>query len=287
MRPFTYLRHEDLTTLPEGAKFLAGGTTLIDLMKLNVETPSAVLDLAGLDRPGLREIIAGENGIRIGALVSMADAADHSLIAENYPLVVKRNPGSGCSALEGVNRMHAILGTSDDCVATYPGDFAQALIALGGHVETTGTAGTRRIPFEDLHRPVTDGPHRETVLRHEEIITAIVLPPGNYRRSLYLKVRDRESYEFAVASAAVALKLDDRGRVDDARIALGGVAYRPWRAREAEQSLIGGELTEHDAVAASERAFAEARPLHHNQFKVMLGRETLIEALLRAKSLEI
>lgn len=326
MKPFTYLRYDDATAVPAGAKFLAGGTTLIDLMKLNVETPDTVIDLNDLDRPGLREIVAGEDGVRIGALVRMADAAQHPLIAANYPLVAqslhlaasqqirnmasmagnllqrtrcsyfrdisyercnKRNPGSGCSALEGVNRMHAVLGTSEACVATYPGDFAQALIALGGHVETMGAGGKRRISSADLHRPVTDGPGRETALQPEEIITAVVLPAGDYRRSLYLKVRDRESYEFAAASAAVALRIDDQDRIGDARIAVGGVAYRPWRAAEAEKALIGSELTEANAEAASELAFEGARPLHHNGFKVALGKETLIEALLRVKALEI
>lgn len=322
MQPFLYLHPDDVATFPRDAKFLAGGTTLIDLMKLDVETPSAIIDLTRLDRSGLREIVETDRGVRIGALVTMADAAEHQLVSGNYPVVAqslqlaasqqirnmatmggnilqrtrcpyfrdvsyeqcnKRKPGSGCSAREGINRMHAVLGTSDDCVATYPGDFAQALIALGGHIETT----TRHIPFEELHRPVSDGPDHETILEPGEIITGIILPPEDYRRSLYLKVRDRESYEFAAASAAVALKLDDRNVVSDARIALGGVAYRPWRAREAEKSLIGAELSEEKAAAASEIAFQDARPLHHNAFKVALGKQTLIEALLRAKALEI
>jgi len=308
------------------AKFLAGGTTLIDLMKLNVETPSQVIDLVTFDHPGSHEIVQDDQGVRIGALVTMADAAEHSIIEANYPVVSqslklaasqqirnmatiggnilqrtrcpyfrdvsyercnKRHPGSGCDALEGVNRMHAVLGTSDACVATYPGDFAQALIALGGHVETTGPGGKRTIAFEQFHRPVSDGPERETILQPNEIVTAVLLPPEDYRRSLYLKVRDRESYEFAAASAAVALHLEANGRVTDARIALGGVAYRPWRATEAERSLVGGDLSEEQAQKASDLAFAGARPLHHNGFKVALGKETLIEALLRAKSLEI
>ena len=326
MQPFTYLRHDRTAPIASGTKFLAGGTTLIDLMKLNVETPSAVVDLATFDHPGLRDVVEAEGGVRIGALVTMADAAEHPLIAENYPVVVqslklaasqqirnmatmggnilqrtrcpyfrdisyescnKRRPGSGCSARDGVNRMHAVLGTSDDCVATYPGDFAQALIAIGGQVEARGSGGTRRIQFADFHRPVGDGPHRETVLEEDEIVTAIVLPSEDCRRSLYLKVRDRESYEFAAASAAVVLKLDENDGVTEARIALGGVAYRPWRALEAEKALIGGELSEAKAAAAGEIAFKDARPLSHNGFKVALGKHTLVEALMRAKALEI
>jgi xanthine dehydrogenase YagS FAD-binding subunit len=326
MKPFAYLRYDDAAAPSADAKFLAGGTTLIDLMKLDVETPAAVIDLATLDRPGVHDVSEIDDGIRIGALVTMADAAEHDLIAENYPVVAqslklaasqqirnmatlggnilqrtrcsyfrditypscnKRNPGSGCSALHGVNRMHAVLGTSGDCVATYPGDFAQALIALDGHVETMGAGGGRRISFEEFHRPVGDGPHRETVLQLGEIITGIILPRKDYRRSLYLKVRDRQSYEFAAASAAVALKLGDQGVVSDARIALGGVAYRPWRARDAEKSLIGTQLSEGDATRAADLAFTGARPLEHNGFKVALGKQTVIEALLRAKALEI
>src|SRR5262245_16521548 len=241
MQPFNYFRHNG-TAVTSGTKFLAGGTTLVDLMKLNVETPSTVIDLSTLDLPGLREIVESDGGVRIGSLVTMADAAEHRLIAANYPVVVqsltlaasqqlrnmatmggnilqrtrcpyfrdisydscnKRRPGSGCSALDGINRMHAILGTSDDCVSTYPGDFAQALIATGGHVETTSAGRIRHIPFADFHRPVGDGPHQETVLKQDEIITAILLPSADFRRSLYVKVRDRESYEFAAASAAV------------------------------------------------------------------------------------
>jgi len=326
MQPFVYLRQSQLADVSADAKFLAGGTTLIDLMKLKVEIPKEVIDLSALDRPDMHEITQTDQGVRIGALVTMADAAEHQLIAVNYPVITqslklaasqqirnmatmagnllqrtrcpyfrdisytscnKRAPGSGCSALHGINRMHAVLGASDDCVATYPGDFAQALIALGGDVETTGPDGKRKIPFGELHRPVSDGPHRETNLRRGEMITGIILPPEDYRRSLYLKVRDRESYEFAAASAAVALKLDDKGTVADARIALGGVAYRPWRASEAEKSLINAELSEAKAAAAAEIAFREARPLSHNGFKIALGKQTLIEALLRAKSLEV
>jgi xanthine dehydrogenase YagS FAD-binding subunit len=311
MKPFTYLRYDDAGTPAPEAKFLAGGTTLVDLMKLGVETPAEVIDLATLDRPGVHEIGETDDGIRIGALVTMADAAEHDLISENYPIVAqslelaasqqirnmatmggnilqrtrctyfrdisypscnKRNPGSGCSALHGINRMHAVLGTSGGCVATYPGDFAQALIALGGTIETTGAGGGRRIAFEDFHRPASDGPHRETVLQAGEIITGIILPREDYRRSLYLKVRDRESYEFAAASAAVALRLGDQGAVTDARIALGGVAYRPWRARDAEKSLIGTQLSQSDAERAADLAFTGARPLEHNGFKVALGK---------------
>lgn len=326
MQPFAAIRRNEFTPAPAGTRYLAGGTTLVDLMKLNVETPGAIIDLAALDRPDLHEIVQTDEGIRIGALVTMAEAAEHELVTLNYPVVAqslksaasqqirnmatmggnllqrtrcpyfrdtsyrqcnKRAPGSGCSALEGVNRQHAVLGTSEACVAAYPGDFAQALIAIGGHLEIESSAGRRRMPFADLHRPVSDGPHRETTLTEGDLIAAIILPPEDYRRSLYLKVRDRASYEFAAAAAAVALTLDEGKVVVLARIALGGVAYRPWRAQEAEESLIGSELTEAQAKAAGEIAFRDARPLAHNRFKIALGKETLVEALLRAKSLEI
>lgn len=326
MRPFIAIRQKDLTEPAGETRFLAGGTTLVDLMKLDVETPKRVVDLTAVDRPDLHDVTQTDDGVRIGALVTMAEAAEHELVSRNYPLVAqsltsaasqqirnmatlggnllqrtrcpyfrdtsyrqcnKRQPGSGCSAREGINRQHAVLGTSDDCVATYPGDFAQALIAIDGQLELEGRGGRRRMAFADLHRPVSDGPHRETTLKDGEMIAAILLPPEDYRRSLYLKIRDRASYEFAAASAAVALVLDESRRVVQARIALGGVAYRPWRARAAEQSLAGAELTEAKASEAGDIAFRDAKPLAHNSFKVTLGKETLIEALLRAQSLEV
>ena len=256
----------------------------------------------------------------------MADAADHPLIRQTYPLIAqslelaaspqlrnmaslggnvlqrtrcnycrdtswtacnRRSPGSGCAALDGVNRKHAVLGTSGDCIATYPGDFAQALTALRASVEIAAPEGPRIIPFEDLHRLPGSTPHLETNLRPGELITGFFVPAGPWtRRSLYLKVRDRESYEFALASAAVALELRD-GNVEQARIALGGVATKPWRAREAEVALEGKPVTESNARAAAEAAFASSRARGENEYKPELGRRTLVRALLQAAAMEV
>jgi len=199
----------------------------------------------------------------------------------------KRNPGSGCAAVEGMNRIHAVLGASDDCIATYPGDFAQALIALDAVVEIQGRSGRRTLAFEKLHRAPSDTPQIETVLEPGDLITAFMIPAtAASRRSAYLKIRDRESYEFALASAAVALDLAD-GSVRDARIALGGVATKPWRAREAERALIGKKLDEEAARRSGEIAFAGATPREHNVFKIALGRETVARALLRVAQMEV
>jgi xanthine dehydrogenase YagS FAD-binding subunit len=199
----------------------------------------------------------------------------------------KRNPGSGCAAMEGMNRPHAVLGASDRCIATYPGDFAQALIALDAEVEVRSSQGTRKLPFAALHRPPGEQPHIETTLAAGELITVFHVPATPFaRRSLFLKIRDRESYEFALASAAVALDLDG-GTVRRACIALGGVATVPWRAREAEAVLKGRRLDEKAAAAAANIAFAEAKAYEHNAFKIELGKRTLVRALRQAAALEI
>jgi len=210
----------------------------------------------------------------------------------SYNACNKRNPGSGCAAREGFNRMHAVLGTSDACIATYPGDFAQALIALDAAVELEGPQGVRRMPFAALHRQPGDKPNVETTLLPGELIKMFEVPAGRWtRRSLYLKIRDRSSYEFALASAAVALDLEQGragdARVADVRIALGGVATVPWRAKEAEAALRGKELNEQNLHAAAEAAFAGARTHEHNAFKVALGKRTLIRALNEAAAMEI
>jgi xanthine dehydrogenase YagS FAD-binding subunit len=318
MRPFIF---SGLPARSEAAqtRFLAGGTTLVDLMKLDVETPERVVDLNRMEND-LNKIIASEKGLRFGAMVSMAEAAAHEEVRKNYPLIAqslelaasqqvrnmaslggnvlqrtrcsyfrdvsyaacnKRNPGSGCSALEGVNRAHAVLGTSEACISAYPGDFAQALIALDAEVETD----RRTFKFSELHRP-SDEPHVETILEPGELIRFITVPSGNFRRSLYLKIRDRDSYQFALTSAAVAIDLDG-DTIKDARIALGGVAYQPWRAREAEEELKGGALDEQRAATAANAAFANAKGYKYNEFKIETGKQTLIRALLEAKALEI
>jgi xanthine dehydrogenase YagS FAD-binding subunit len=307
-------------------QYLAGGTTLLDLMKLDVMRPQRVVDINGLGDGTLGRIETTPNGLRLGALVRMADAAEHPTIRREIPMVAqtlkfaasqqlrnmaslggnvlqrtrctyfrdisyaacnKRSPGSGCAAMNGFNRDHAVLGTSDACIATYPGDFAQAMIALDARVEIIGAEGARAIAFSELHRPPGNRPDMETSLQPGDMITGfqIALAPW-MRRSLYVKVRDRASYEFAVASAAVALNLQD-GKVGEARIALGGVAAVPWRAKSAEEALRGQSLDDRTVAAAAESAFAEARTHEHNAFKVALGQRTLVRALREAAAMPI
>jgi xanthine dehydrogenase YagS FAD-binding subunit len=326
MRSFTYQRASDAAgAVRAGGAFLAGGTTLLDLMKLDVMQPRVLVDINDLSQE-LGGIEYGSEGLRLGALGHMSKVAQHPEVVRNYPLISqslllaasaqlrnmatlggnvlqrtrcnyfrdtswsrcnKRNPGSGCAALEGVNRKHAVLGTSPNCIATYPGDFAQALIALDAMVEIAGPQGVRRIAFADLHLPPGDNPSIETSLRPGELITYLVVPALPFaRRSLYLKIRDRQSYEFALASAAVALDMNG-DTVREARIALGGVATKPWRAREAEASLRGKRLDEASARTAAEAAFASAVTHGGNDFKPELGRRTLVRALLEAKVLRV
>jgi len=203
----------------------------------------------------------------------------------SYANCNKRNPGSGCAAMEGINRMHAVLGTSDSCIASYPGDFAQALIALDAEVEITSKAGVRKMPFAELHKPPGDTPQIETVLEPGDLISAFAID-GRWPRSLYLKTRDRQSYEFALASAAVALDVRD-GTVSDARVALGGVATIPWRAREAEALMKGQRFDDALAQRAAEAALAGAAARQHNAFKVDLGKRVVAHALQRAATMEI
>lgn len=307
------------------AQFIAGGTNMADYMKLDVQRPERLLDINGLDDPALRAIDITETRIRFGALVRMSEVEDHAEIRARAPVLVdslhlaasrqirnmaslggnvlqrtrceyfretswpcnKRDPGSGCAAMEGVNRHHAVLGVSDACIATYHGDFAQALIALEATVEVAGPDGRRTFDFADLHTLPGATPHVETVLRPDELIVAIEVPLANFqRRSRYVKVRDRESYAFALASAAVALDLDG-DTVRDARIALGGLATVPWRARAAEAALRGKALDEGAAEEAASAAFAEAVPHAHNAFKIPLGRRTLVRALMETRDMEI
>ena len=306
------------------AQFLAGGTNLTDYMRLGVMRPEVLVDVNDL-QPQYGRIEAGADGLRLGALARMADVADHPAVRRDYPVIAeslllaassqirnmgalggnvlqrtrcpyfrdigwracnKREPGSGCAAIEGVNRKHAVLGVSEHCIATYPGDFAQALVALGATLETLGPRGPRRLAFEQLHRAPGDTPHIETVLDPGELITGFVVPAGPWtRRSLFLKIRDRQSYEFALASAAVALDLDGEV-VREARIALGGVATRPWRSHEAEAALNGRPLTPETARDAAHAAFDAAVTHGANDYKPELGRRTLVRALMQAKSRE-
>ena len=336
MRPFEYIKARDTAEAVRAGKaagqgqvdapvqYLAGGTTLIDLMKLDVLTPATVIDITPLTaRYG--KIEATASGLKLGAMVKMEAAAMHPMVARDYPVIAqslhlaastqlrnmatlggnvlqrtrcayyrdttwsacnKRVPGSGCAALEGSNRNFAILGVDDSCISQYPGDFAVALLALDATVSLTGPQGNRSIKFEALHRPPERAPHVETTLRPGELITGFEMPAGPWtRRSLYLKIRDRESYEFAVASAAVALDMTGE-TIRHARIALGGMAYRPWRAQEAEALLAGKPLTEASAEAAAKAALAGAVTHGENDFKPELARRTLVRALLQAASME-
>ncbi|MDA9522460.1 FAD-binding molybdopterin dehydrogenase [Bradyrhizobium sp. CCBAU 11434] len=338
MRPFSYQRATDPDMAVQAlsaaaaaskpltqasAQPLAGGTTLIDLMKLDVMRPTAIIDINPLAQ-GWSAIEPGSENLRLGALAKMSDVAEHGEILRNYPVIVnslklaasaqlrnmatlggnvmqrtrcsyfrdvsyencnKRNPGSGCAAMDGVNRMHAVLGISDQCIATYPGDFAQALIALDATVEVTGRSGTRSMPFAELHKAPGNSPEIETTLQPGELISAFLIP-GRWPRSVYLKARDRQSYEFALSSAAVALDVQD-GTIRDARVALGGVATVPWRAREAEAQLKGQKFDDGLAQRAADAAFADARGRQHNGFKIALGKRVVTRALQQAVMMEI
>ncbi|MGN6551876.1 MAG: FAD binding domain-containing protein [Pararhizobium sp.] len=338
MRPLTLERADDTRAalafgqenVSDGGRpvaYLAGGTVLLDLMKLDVMRPRLLVDINALSSEH-GDIAADDAGLSLGALVRMADAADHPLIRRDYPVIAdalwqaaspqlrnmaslagnvlqrtrcpyfrdtswhacnKRNPGAGCAAIDGMNRRHAVLGVSDECIAQYPGDFANALVALGAEVDLMAPGGgTRTIAFEDLHRMPGDTPHLETNLEPGELITRFRVPGGPWtRRSLYVKVRDRASYDFALASAAVALDLGADGTVREARIGLGGVAAKPWRAHEAEAALAARRLDRGTAEAAAEAAFSAAVTHRHNAFKPELGRRTLVRALLKAARLEI
>ncbi|MFC3225789.1 FAD binding domain-containing protein [Marinibaculum pumilum] len=348
MRPFAYTRAADPAAAihaagrggsPSGyapaaaivghaaapAQYLGGGTTLLDLMKLDVMRPELLVDINPLADGEAGRIEAGADTLRLGALVSMADAADHPEVARDWPALAqslalaaspqlrnmarlggnvlqrtrcpyfrstdwpcnKRSPGSGCAAMEGQNRLHAVLGTSDHCIASYPGDFANALLALDAQVELLGPEGARTMPVQQLHRQPGERPQVETVLARGEMITAFTVPRRPwFRRSLYLKVRDRESYAFALASAAVALDMAD-GQVARSGIALGGVATLPWRAAAAEKALLGRRLTAKVAEEAAEAEFAEAVAHEHNAFKLDLGRQVLARAILQAADLEL
>lgn len=338
MRPFTYRRAADASSALQAlaaaaaasnpltdaiAQPLAGGTTLVDLMKLDVMRPSTIVDINPLAGAWSAITPDGE-GLRLGALARMSDVAANPAIQQNYPVIAdslklaaspqlrnmatlggnvlqrtrcsyfrdvsydacnKRNPGSGCAALEGFNRSHAVLGTSDQCIATYPGDFAQALIALDATVEIAGKSGNRNLPFAQLHRPPGETPHIETSLAAGELISGFVIQ-RRWPRSVYLKARDRQSYEFALASAAIALDVQN-GTVRDARVALGGVATLPWRAREAEDLIKGQKFDDELAQRVADAAFSGALAKRHNEFKIALGKRVVARALHQAATMEI
>lgn len=337
MRPFDYETPQDAAqavALSEAAaqshvgspvQYIGGGTTLLDLMKLGVMRPERVVAIDGIGGDSLNAVKKTDQGLHIGALVSMAELADNGMIERDYPVLRdalwkaaspqirnmarlggnvlqrtrcpyfrdttydqcnKRVPGSGCAALDGFNRLHAVLGTSGSCIATYAGDWAQALVALDASVSVLGPDGPRVLPFSGLHRLPSDAPHIETTLKPGELITGFTIPDGPWPRSTYVKVRDRESYAFANASAAVALEMEG-DIATDVRIALGGLATVPWRASKAEAQLRGRPLGEAAMEAAAEAEFADAVTHEHNAFKVPLGKATLIRALTEAKAMEI
>jgi xanthine dehydrogenase YagS FAD-binding subunit len=303
-----------------GTKILAGGTTLYDLMKLGIETPPAVIDVHRL--PELTGIEIGQDELTFGAGARMSDVADHPVVRADYPVLSeslwmaasqqlrnmatvggnllqrtrcayfrggsefpcnKREPGSGCAALGGHDRTHALLGGSDACIATYAGDWAVALIAFDAVVDVLGPDGERGVPLRELHVEPGDDPTREHTLAADELIVRIRVPATRAGRgSTYLKIRDRESYAFALASAAVGLTLDGQGVVGECRIGLGGVATKPWRATAAERVLTGQRLTAESAREAGEAAFAAARPGGYNGFRVELGIRTVADAVRTA-----
>ncbi len=337
MRPFSYARPADLpqavqlgTATGQGSvdapvQYLAGGTTLIDLMKLDVLRPARLVDLGGLTA-GLDSIEVAARGLRLGALAKMATVADHPAVRRDYPVIAdsltlaaspqlrnmatlggnvlqktrcpyyrdtvwgacnKRQPGSGCTALGAATRHHAVLGIDHSCIAQYPGDFAIALIALDAQLNLRGLEGPRQIPFSTLHRDPDGRPDIETTLKPAEVIVGFEIPASPwFRRSVYVKVRDRASYEFALASAAVALDLSGE-TVREARIGLGGMAYRPWRALPAEKFLADKPLNEANALAAADLALRDAQTHGRNAFKPGLAKQTIVRALLQAKDLSI
>jgi xanthine dehydrogenase YagS FAD-binding subunit len=326
VQPFSYTRAADVRAATilgaeRGTRFLAGGTTLVDLMKLDVEQPTRLVDITALPLAEITPLPDG--GLRIGAMARNSDCAHNEVVRARYPLLSqallagasgqlrnmattggnllqrtrcvyfrdtampcnKREPGTGCSALHGYNRQHAVLGTSEHCIATHPSDMAVALIALEATVRLLGPAGERVVPVEDFHTLPGDQPDHENVLGPGELITAVDVPAVPFAtRSLYLKVRDRASFAFALASAAVALDLRD-GTIRAARVALGGVATKPWRAREAERALVGQAARGEAFRQAAAAALAGAVPREHNAFKIELAKRTLHRALIRAAAL--
>jgi xanthine dehydrogenase YagS FAD-binding subunit len=307
-----------LMSASPGAKFIAGGTNLVDLMKMDVEQPSQLIDVSKLPLNKVEPTTDG--GLRIGALVPNSDLAYHPLIAQRYPVLSsallagasqqlrnmasvggnllqrtrcayfydiatpcnKRAPGSGCSAIDGLNRGHAILGTSDACIAVHPSDMCVALAVLEAKIHVAGPGGERAIAFADFHRLPGDTPQRDTNLGADELVTAVELPPRGFAAHYtYLKIRDRLSYAFALVSVAVGIELEGN-TIKEARFALGGVAHKPWRNAQAEAALRGKPA---DAAAFAEAAaivLRDAKGFAHNTFKIGLARRAIVRALSQA-----
>ena len=321
---FDYARATDVAEAvragaTERARFLAGGTNLVDLMKENVERPLHIVDINRLALKGIEEREGG--GLRLGALTTNADTAYDARVQSRYPLLAsailagaspqlrnvatnggnlnqrtrcyyfydtatpcnKREPGSGCSAVGGVTRIHAILGASDRCIATHPSDLCVALAALEAEVQVIGPAGARTIPLADYHRLPGDAPERDNTLAPGELVTAIDLPAEGFAHHYtYPKLRDRLSYAFALVSVAVGMTLDEDGRIGDARVALGGVAHKPWRSAEAEALLRGAAPSEGIFRAAAEALLKGAVGQGGNDFKIDLARRAIVRALKQA-----
>jgi xanthine dehydrogenase YagS FAD-binding subunit len=304
------------------AKFIAGGTNLLDLMKENVSRPSHLIDITRLPLGGIAE--TPEGGLRLGALATNAETAYDRQVESRYPLLSKailagataqlrnmatnggnllqrtrcyyfydvatacnkRQPGSGCSALTGYNRIHAILGASDSCIATHPSDMAVGLAALDATVRVQGRAGERVIPFRDFHRLPGDTPEIDTNLASDEVIVALDLPPKGFaEHHAYLKLRDRSSYAFAIVSVAVGLEMTG-GQISDARVALGGVSHKPWRVPDAEKLLVGSSPDRENFDRAAQAILAGARGFKYNSFKIELARRAIVRALQQAVDME-
>jgi xanthine dehydrogenase YagS FAD-binding subunit len=321
MKPFTYERAADpqaaaqAVANKDGAKFIAGGTNLLDLMKLDIERPRHLVDITRLPLDNIEE---KDGGLRIGSQVPNGDLAADSRVRERYPLLSmallagasgqlrnkastggnllqrtrcsyfydtskpcnKRQPGSGCAALEGFNRMHAILGASEHCIAVHPSDMAVAMTALGAGIETVLPDGSvRTIPIDELYRPPGATPHLETLLQSGELITAVVLPPPPPGRQIYRKVRDRASYAFALVSVAAVVEASD-GTIHNASVVLGGVAHKPWRASESEREARGVTVRDEAGLGrAAEAALKNTRGFGHNDFKIPLAMRTIVRTL--------
>jgi xanthine dehydrogenase YagS FAD-binding subunit len=330
MSPFTYSRATDSQQAIAGiagqpqTKFLGGGTNLIDLMKMGVEAPTQLIDI---NRLPLTQIEDVNGGVRIGGLARNAEAAEHPLIVQRYPVLSqailagasaqlrnmattggnllqrtrcyyfydpafpmcnKRLPGTGCGALLGFNRIHAILGQSDQCIATNPSDMSVALAALDAVVRVQSAKGERQIPIADFHRLPGATPNIDTNLQADELITAVDLPAMPFAvRSTYLKVRDRASYAFALVSVAAVLDIGADRKIKNVRIALGGVAHKPWRATEAEQQLVGKIAGEEAFRAAAETALNGGKGYKDNSFKIELAKRSIVRALTTTAALPV
>ncbi|RBL88823.1 FAD binding domain-containing protein [Chitinophaga flava] len=326
MNQFSYVRATtakaaiDAISKDKNARFIAGGTNLLDLMKSGVLAPERLIDI---NRLPFKDIILQNNSLHIGAMALNSEVAAHELVKTHHPLLSqallagasqqlrnmatiggnmmqrtrcsyfydtsmpcnKRTPGSGCGAIGGINRMHAIFGASDQCIAVHPSDMCIALVALDATVLVTGPKGNRRIPFGDFHRLPGDTPDKDNNLAKNELITGIEIPASPFTKNVYyLKVRDRASYAFALVSVAAALDISNN-TIRAARLAMGGVAHKPWRLQEAEKTLIGKAPTAENFRIAATVATQSARPYKHNAFKVPLAQNSIVTALQKAAAI--